>query len=93
MDELFEALLELLFDLMLEISSNSKISKWIRYPLILIITLIFIIVIFGLMIIGLDLLKENIYIGSFLVLISIVLLISAILNYKKIYLENRKEKK
>lgn len=59
----------------MEISSNKKISKWIRYPLILFIILFFSIVIIGLFVLGLIILKENILFGLFIIVLSLFMLI------------------
>ncbi len=87
-----ELLLEIIFDLILEgsveVAKNRKISKWIRYPLVVLISL-FIIAIIGLLtVIGFALIfkGENRYakLGGILFLIfDIILIISAIKNIKK----------
>ena len=41
MEYLFEFIAELLLEGSLEISKNKKISKWIRYPLLITISLFF----------------------------------------------------
>jgi len=54
MEFLIEELLNLIFEGSIEISSNKKVSKWIRYPLIVIIILFFSVIIlsiFGLIMI------------------------------------------
>ncbi len=88
-----EFLIEILLNLLLEVSKNKKISKFIRYPLIAIIILFFAIVIFGLMFIGIICLKNSIVGGLIILLFSILLLIMAILKFKKIYLEKRVNEK
>lgn len=88
-----EFLIEILLNLLLEVSKNKKISKFIRYPLIVIIILFFAIVIFGLMFIGIICLKNSIVGGLIILLFSILLLIMAILKFKKIYLEKRVNEK
>ncbi len=86
-----ELLLEIIFDLIVEGSAevvkNRKISKWIRYPIVVLISL-FIIAIMGLLaFIGFALIfKEDRYakLGGILFLIlDIILMISAIKNIKK----------
>lgn len=91
MEFLFELLFELIFEGATCISSNKKISKLIRYPLILIIVLFFLSVIFGLLFLGIILLKENILAGCFTIAISILLFILSIVKFKKIYLKKVEE--
>lgn len=91
MELIFEILMELIFEESLEISKNKKISKWIRYPLIFIICLFFLGVFSLLIFIGIVGLKENIYFGIFLILVGILLFISSILKFKKVYLSKKEE--
>ncbi len=86
-----ELLLEIIFDLIVEgsaeVAKNRKISKWIRYPIVVLISL-FIIAIIGLLtFVGFALIfKGDIYakLGGILFLIfDIILIISAIKNIKK----------
>ncbi len=86
-----ELLLEIIFDLIIEgsaeVAKNRKISKWIRYPVIVLISL-FIIAIIGLLtFVGFALIfKENRYakLGGILFLIfDIILIISIIKNIKR----------
>ncbi|MBP3461879.1 MAG: hypothetical protein J6K21_05705 [Bacilli bacterium] len=93
MEFLIELVIDLVLEGSLEVSKNKKISKFIRYPLIAIIILFFAIVIFGLMFIGIICLKNSIVGGLIILLFSILLLIMAILKFKKIYLEKRVNEK
>ncbi len=86
-----EILLEIIFDLIVEgsveVVKNRKVSKWIRYPIVVLIYL-FIIAIIGLLtFIGFALIfKGDRYakLGGILFLIfDIILIISAIKNIKK----------
>lgn len=85
MEYIIEAILDLILEGSMEISSNKKISKWIRYPLILFIILFYSIVIIGLFILGLMILKENILFGFFIIVLSLFMLIGSIVKFKKIY--------
>lgn len=88
MDFLFELIFELLFEGSTEIAKNRKISKWIRYPIIVFI-LLFFIPIFGLIgIVGIMMLVKHsqitdIYLGIFLVVIDFILIGLAIRKAKK----------
>ena len=78
MEFLIELLIELIIEGSIEISENEKVSKWIRYPLIVLIILVFTVIIFGILIIGIYYMKEKIYVALLLISISFILLISAI---------------
>ncbi len=92
MELLVELLLDLLIDGGIEISKNKKISKWIRYPLMIIISL-FIIGVIGLVFfVGLLIYKEEEIIGVIFFIIGIVLIISFIWKMRNEYLENYKKK-
>ena len=93
MEFIIELLLDLILEGSIEISSNRKVPKWIRYPLIVLIILFFTIVIFGMLILGLIILKNNLYFGLLMILISIILLILGIKKYKIIYVEKKNEEK
>ncbi len=86
-----ELLLEIIFELIVEgsaeVAKNRKINKWIRYPIVVFISLFIIAIIVLLTFISFALvIKENIYakLGGILFFIfDIVLIISAIKNIKK----------
>lgn len=90
MEFLIEALLNLLLEESIKISSNKRISKFIRYPLIILIILFFAVIILGLLILGIVILSKNIYAGLLLIIISLIMLISGIIKFKKIYIEKNK---
>ncbi len=86
-----ELLLEIIFELIVEgsaeVAKNRKISKWIRYPIAVLISL-FIIAIIGLLtFIGFALIiKGYIYAklaGILFLIFDIILIISAVKNIKK----------
>lgn len=89
MEILIELLFELLFEGTFEISKNKKISKLIRYPLIALIVLFFALIIFGMLFIGLTVANNNILLGLFIIIISLVLLVLSIMKFKKIYMEKK----
>lgn len=95
MDILIESIFELIFTVLLEASTDRKISKWIRYPIVFIL-IIFTICVLG--IVGVTsvalLIDDNIGIklaGIVLAIFDIILIISAIRKikeeWKKIKLE------
>lgn len=84
MDFLIEFLGELLIEGSMELATNKKISKWIRYPLIMLLSIFYSIIIFEILYLGLKLMHENIIISMILILISILLLIGTfIVFYRK----------
>lgn len=87
MEFLIELIFELIFDGTIEISKNRKVPKIIRYPLIAIIVIFFATIIIGLFIIGIIFMKGNILVGILCIVVSIIFLISAIIKFKKVYLE------
>ncbi len=86
MELIIEFIFELIFEGSIEISKSNKIPKWIRYPLIVIIALFFIAIIGTILLGGVLSLKENIFIGIFLILVGLFMLIMSILKFKEIYL-------
>lgn len=82
MELLFEFLIELIFEGSIEVAKNKKISKLIRYPLILIILLFIISVISLILFLGILLMiKEKTFIaGILLILIDVILIILGIKN-------------
>ena len=93
MDELIEFILDLLLEGGIELSTNKKVSKWIRYPIIVFLLLFFTVVIFGIFILGIMLIEESIIASLLLIACGIVMLGGSILKFKKIYLEHKQDKK
>lgn len=96
MDDFLDALtiiLDIVLDGGISISSNKKISKWIRYPLIVFIILFFLLVIGGLTFIGICNFKTNIYLSIFLIMCSLLLLIACIIKFRDTYLKKVDSKK
>lgn len=87
MDDLIEFFIELLIDGSIEISKSKKVPKWIRYPIIIVLILLFSLIFLLLIYFGLSLLKESIIFGSIILLITFILLVSGIKKIKKIYKE------
>ena len=92
MDFIIELLLELIFEGGMELSTNKKIPKWLRYPLIVIILLLFALVTIGVIIIGILSMKENLLFGIFLTFIGLIMLVSSIKKAKKLYFEKEIKK-
>ena len=87
MEFLIELILELFFEGGEEICSDRRISKWIRYPIAIIIILFISAVILGILFLGIYFLKDTILIGIFFIIISIVMIIGALMKFKKLATE------
>ncbi|MBP3919992.1 MAG: hypothetical protein J6D28_00335 [Bacilli bacterium] len=86
MGKIFELIIELVLNGCFKVSKNKKIPKYIRYPLIAIISLFFIAIIELIFIVGALSLKENMLLGIFLIFAGLFLLKMSIISFKKIYL-------
>lgn len=89
MEFIFELIADLFLEGSVEIASNKKISKWIRYPILAIIILFFIVIIFGLMYLGIISLKNSLIGGAFIILVGIILFIACIYKFKEVYLREK----
>jgi len=89
MDIIFEMILEIFLEGSLEICSNKKLSKWIRYPLLMILTLIFIAIVLGLLMLGIYLFKTSIIISLIFIVCSFLLCIGTIIKLKNLYDERK----
>ncbi len=78
MDFIIELMFEFLFDEMLETSKSNKGPKFIRYPLIVIILLFFVLVIGFIFIVSILAFKESIIAGILLIIIDLFLIIGTI---------------
>lgn len=89
MDFFIEFVLELVLDLFIEgsieVSSNHKFSKWIRYPLLVLLLLFFAAVIFLLFFLGVYLLPENLAAGILMFVLGLFFLIGGIVKFIKMY--------
>ena len=89
MDDLIEFILELLLEGGIELSSNKKITKWIRYPLIFIISILFLLVVALIFYLGIWIYKESIALSIAFIILSVAMLYGSINKFKKIYLEKK----
>lgn len=89
MEFIFEIIIDLLIEGSIGISSNKKVSKWIRYPIIVLLITFILAVDFGILLCGIFALNENLAAGIFMIIVSIVLLIATILQYRKTYLKKK----
>ena len=98
MDFIFELVFELLFEGGMEVTSNRKISKWVRYPLLALFALVFIGIIGLIIFMGISSLKNSIIGGIFIIGLGVFFLVASILKfrqfciYEKSNLNNNQEK-
>lgn len=90
MEYVIEFILELVLETGMEASKNSKLPKYIRYPLIVLISLFFIFVMGIIFYAGILVLKDNAILGIIIILLGFIMLISAIVKFYNQYLKNRK---
>ena len=86
MDDIIEFILELIFECGIEVCKNSKIPKYIRYPLIVIISLSFIAIIGIILFVIFSILKSNLIAGIILLVIVLVMLVLFIFKYGRTFL-------
>lgn len=89
MDDLIEFILELLLEGGVELGSNKKVTKWIRYPLIFIISILFLLVVALIFYLGIWIYKESIALSIAFIILSVAMLYGSINKFKKIYLEKK----
>ncbi len=91
MDIIFEIIFDLVAEGTFEASKSKKVPKPIRYILITLI-IVFLLAAIGLIIFtGLLFSKENLIVGLLFIALGIILAISSIIKFKKVYL-NKKSK-
>lgn len=83
MDLFIEIIAETILEGILELSMNKKISKWIRYPALILIILIYTLLIGGLLIIGIKSLRNTLVGGTIIILLDALIFILTILAFKK----------
>lgn len=89
MEFLFEFLLELLFEGSIEAATSPRLPKWVRYPLVLLV-LAFIFGICALIVVaGVAVMRENTFLGVFLVVFGVALSFGAAYGLWKKYRQKR----
>ena len=89
MDIIIECIIELILDGSIEIVSNRRVNKWIRYPILVTLILFFSLVIFGIFYLGILMYEEYKLLSLIIIILSLILLISGIVKFKN---ECQKEK-
>lgn len=90
---LFEFIVSLLVDGGVEISSDTKISRWARYPILAVLILFFSAVILGILAFGISLWEKNILCALAVILTGLVLLAGSILKFRQVYKREKNLKK
>ncbi len=90
MEIIFEFILEFILEGSIEISKNQKIPKWLRYSLIIFITLFFLAAIRLILITGILVLNQNQFIGTLFIFIEVIILFTSIIQFRKTYLLKKK---
>ena len=90
MDLLFDIIFELLGAGAEEIIENKKISKWIRYPVIFLVSLVWLLIVGGLLVLGIVLINKSNIGAAVCILLGIFLLIISIIKFKNEYLKRKK---
>lgn len=95
MDELIELILELIFEGIITIGNNKKISKWIRYPLMILILLLVLLINVLCFLLGILSLREKEFVflilGIILIGCGIVFLFNILKRVKKYWNEEKNE--
>ena len=86
MEYVIEFILELLFEFGIEASKSSKVPKFVRILLFIIILLVFIGVIASICLAEILLFNYSVLGGTIIILLGIILLVSTIIKVKKEYL-------
>ncbi len=93
MDLFFETLFDLILEGSFEASKSKKVPKPIRYILIFLISLIYIVIIGFLFYFGIVGLSKNLLAGIILILFGLLFLILSIIKFKKTYTYIKKKNK
>ena len=83
MDLIIEFVGEVIIEGIIEIIQNKKISKWIRYPLLIIILLFYTAIVVGITIVSIKCFHENVLFGIILLFASILLIAGLISIIRK----------
>lgn len=83
MDLIIEFIGEVIIEGIIELIQNKKISKWIRYPLLIIILLFYAFIIDAIAIVMIKGFKEDIVLGIFMLLVEVLLIIGIIYIIRK----------
>lgn len=82
---IFECILEIFVEGGMEVGSNKKISKYIRYPILFLLVIFFLGVISLILFIGISIFKESTLCSVIIISVAFIILIEVIVKFIKIY--------
>lgn len=89
MEFLLEFILELFLEESIEISSNKKINKWIRYPLMILVILFFVAVIGLIFFTGVLAFPINKWLSILLLIFGMIMSIGTIVKFRSLFLKRK----
>lgn len=89
MEDLFELVLDLIIEGTEELSSNRRVTKWIRYPLIFIISAMALGIIILIIWLGISIIKKNLIVGIMCICLGVFMLLGCIRKFIRRYLQRR----
>ncbi len=89
MDFLIEFLIELIAEGTIELSKSIRVPKYIRYPLIVIIALLFIGIIGIVLLAGIASFEQNIVLSIVLIALALLMLLAGVSKFRKTYLTKK----
>lgn len=92
MDDILEFLFELFLEVCVAVIESSKIPKYVKYPLIGILSLCGLAILGLIFFAGILLLKESIFLGILLIAFGFILLIVSIIELRKAYKKAKNRK-
>lgn len=90
MEILFEIIVELIVDGCIEVGKSRKVPPIIRYPLIALIAIFFLAVTGGLIVLGINVAKNNLIAGILLSIVGAGLLIGSVIMFRKSFFEKKR---
>lgn len=93
MDIIYELILTIFLEYIMDVSSNRKITLWVRIPLLILLVVFFGAILLSLTIVGLELIKnKEVYTGSIFIFIALLFVIWIIKLVKDAYRRIEKNK-
>lgn len=83
MDFLIEFIGEIVLEGLIEIGSSSKVPKWIRFLVLSVVVLFYVLLIGGLLFAGIKVISKDLISGLIILLIDLFLLVISIFAFKK----------
>jgi len=93
MEDIIEFILELILEGVIEVSSCKKISKWIRYPLILFITLFYLLIILLILLCAVSIYNKSIFLSIVLIVLDLSMIVGGIIKFKKKYITHKNKER